>query len=107
MTIEGLLKRLRLHDIGVHRRAVAERTDSNLPAFLVDVEKELHAALCRLPVPELDHLAELPRRIDLQQAKRQLSLPELFERQVKQDVRILDNTVEHHGILELHRHLPA
>src|SRR6185437_16686366 len=70
--VERLFQRHGLHDLGMDRRAVRERADALRDAFLVDVHDQLEAQSLRSLVAELDHLAEFPRRIDMEQRERRL-----------------------------------
>jgi hypothetical protein len=65
------LQRLRLHDVGVQRRPVLERIDAGLQALAIDVHDQLEPMPSRGFVAEGDHVAELPRRVDVQQGERE------------------------------------
>ena len=67
---ERLAQRLRLHDVGVARRAVVERVDAVRQALGIGVDEQLEPVLLRHPVAEGDHLAELPRGVDVEQRER-------------------------------------
>src|SRR6185295_9282418 len=54
MEIERLLQRRGLHDVGVDRRAMAERADAARQPLAVDVDQQRQAELLHAPVAEGD-----------------------------------------------------
>ena len=62
---------------------------------------------CGVPVAELDHLAELVGRVDVQQRERNRPGIERLLRQPQQHRRVLADRVEHHRPLELGRPPPG
>src|SRR6185503_10759381 len=63
--VERLLERLRLHDIGVNVRPVCEGSDACVDSVLVDVDEEIQAVATSGLIAKGDHLAELPRGVDV------------------------------------------
>ncbi len=103
--VERLLERLRLHDVGVHLRAVRERVDALRQTLRVHVHEQLHAEFARHLVAKLVHVAELPRRVDVQQRKRRRRRIERLDREVQHHRAVLADGVEHHRLLALRHHL--
>ena len=97
---EGLLEGLGLHDVGVDATPVDERAHALLDALLVRVDDEVESELLRRVVPELDHLPELPRRVDVEEREGQVARRERLPGEVEHDARILADRVHHHGSLE-------
>jgi hypothetical protein len=62
---------------------------------------QIETEVARARVAERDHLAELPRGVDVQQRKWRLRRIERLERQMQQDRGILADRIEHHRILRL------
>ena len=56
-------------------------------------------------IAKRNHLAELPRRIDVQQRKRQLAGIECLQGKVEHHARILADRIEHHRLFAFGRHL--
>ena len=79
-------------------RAVGDR-------FGVGVDDEPRADLGGVAVAELDHLAELVGRVDVQQRERDRAGIKRLLRQPQQDRRVLADRVQHHRPLELGDHL--
>jgi hypothetical protein len=65
------------------------------------VDQKLDPVLFREAVAKLDHFAELPRRIDVQERKRRLARPESLAGQVRHHRRVLADRVEHDRVIEL------
>ena len=97
--VERLLQPLRLPHIGVYRRAVREWIDAPLDRFRVDVHQQLQAELARHLVSKRDHLAELPRGVDVQQLERRLRRVEGLHRQVQHHRAVLADRIQHHRVL--------
>jgi len=91
-------ERLGLHDPGVFGGAVGEGPDALAHAVRIDVHDQLHARLARGAVAELDHLAELPGGVHVQQRDRRLAGRERLEQQVQQHRGILADGIQQHGI---------
>ena len=73
---------------------------------LIGVDDQPRADVSGVPVPELDHLAELVSRVDVQQRERNWPGIERLLRQPQQHRRVLADRVEHHRPFELRDHLP-
>jgi hypothetical protein len=99
--IEGLAQRLRFHDIGVAAVAVGERTGTLRQALPIDVHDQVEAEPLRRSVAKRGHLAELPRRVDVQDGKGQRSGMEGLAREVEEDGGVLADRVEEHRPLQL------
>ena len=93
--VERLLERLRLHDVGVDRRAVREGVDALREAFRVRVHQQFEAVLVHHALAERVHLAELPLRVHVQQRERQPGRVEGLERQVQHHRAVLPDRVQH------------
>ena len=101
VTVERLLERQRLHHMGVERGAGGDRADAFLEAFLVDMDDQVQFQPFRGGVAKGDHVAELPRRVDVQQRKRHPAGAERLERQMQQDARILADRIQDGRALKL------
>ena len=102
--VEALLQRGGQHQVGV-AAAVGERRDAVAPGLLVELHPQVEAELACGPVAELDHLAEIPAALDVQQRERQRGRGEGLAGQVQQHRGILADRIEQHRPLELGRHL--
>jgi hypothetical protein len=69
-------------------------------ALLVDMDEQIEPEPRRRLVAKRDHLAEFPRRVDMQQRKRRLGGEERLHRQVQHHAGILADRIEHHRIAE-------
>jgi hypothetical protein len=67
------------------------------------MDQEVEAELARHRVAELDHLAELPPGIDVEDRKRDAAGKERLAGQMQQNGRILADRVHHHRPLEARR----
>ena len=105
MLVESVLQRLGLHDVGVLAAAVGERGDAGGAAFLVGVDDEVQLELLGDPVPEGDHVPELPRRVDVQEGERESPGVEGLAGEVQEHGRVLADRIEQHRTLELRSHL--
>ena len=103
--VQRLLQRLRLHHVGVHGGAVADRPDALRHAILVDVHREGAAGFLGAPVAEGDHLAELPGGVHVQQRDRWAPGRKRLDQQVQQHRAVLADGVQHHRVAELGRDL--
>src|SRR4029453_5152204 len=70
-------------------------------AFFIDVHDQLEIELLRELVPELDHVPEFPRRIDVHQRERQPAREERLACEVQQHRGVFADRIEHHRIFEL------
>ena len=68
------------------------------------MDDQVEAAFGRHPVAELDHLAEFPGGVDVQQGKRRRGRVKGLAGQVQHDRRILADGVEHHRVVEFGHH---
>ena len=71
----------------------------------VGVHDQPRADLRGVPVAEVDHLAELVGRVDVQQRERDRSGMERLLRQAQEHRRVLADRIEHHRAFELGHHL--
>jgi hypothetical protein len=71
----------------------------------VGVDDQPGADLGRVPIAELDHLAELVRGVDVQQRERNGPRMKRLLREAQQNRRVLADRVQHDGPLELGHHL--
>jgi hypothetical protein len=99
--VERLFERLRLHDVGVARRAMAERGDIVAKPVRVGVGDQIKAVPGCHRIAEGDHLGKLPAGIDVQQRKRQLARVKRLQCQMQKHRGILADRVEHHRSFEL------
>jgi len=67
--LERLLQRLGLHDVGVDTAPMGEGRDFAVCPLGVGVHDEIESERLHALVAEGDHLAKLPRGIDVQQRK--------------------------------------
>ena len=102
---ERLFQRVGLHDAGIDVRAVVERIDVVAHAVLIGVLVEGQAEIGDRLVAKGDHLAELPRRVDVQQREGRLGRIKRLQRQMQHDRRILADRIEHDRVFELGRDL--
>ncbi len=96
--------------LGLERAAAALRADQKRlrpvgDRLGVGVHDQPRADLGGVPVAELDHLAELVGRVDVQQRKRDRARVERLLREPQQHRRVLADRIEHHRPLELGDHL--
>ena len=103
--IERLLQGLRLHDVGVGRRRVADRVDAARQTLPVRMHDEVEAQRGGGAVAEGDHVAELPRRVDVQHREGRPLGKERLARQVQEDGGVLADRIEQHRLAELRRRL--
>jgi len=110
VAVEYLVKRLaqrqRLHHMRMQARTVRKRTDPLAYAFLIDMNQKIEAPLGRHPIPKLDHLAELPGGVDMENGERRLGRIEGLHRQMQQDGRIFPDGIKHHGPGKICRDFP-
>ena len=99
--LERVEQRLGLEQPAAALRADEERLRAVGDRFLVGVDDQPRADFLRVPVAELDHLAELVGRVDVQQRERNRARVERLLRQPQQHGRVLADGVEHHRPLEL------
>ena len=103
---QRLLQAVSLHDVGVQLAAVRVGAHALLHALLVDVHDQLPTQLLADELlAELDHLAELPRRVHVHERKRRLARVKGLLRQPYHHARVLADRVQHHRLFELRRHL--
>jgi hypothetical protein len=98
---EGLLERVGLHDRRVLVTAVVERVDVLSEAIRVRVNDELESQLLGDSITVRDHLAELPRRVDVEKGERQGCGRERLLRQAQHDGAVFADRVHHHRVFEL------
>ena len=103
--VEGLLEGLGLHDVGVVPGPVVEGVDPVSDTIRVGVDDQVEAQLGGGPVPELDHLPELPGGVHVQYRERDLPGEERLAGDVQEYRRVLADGVHHHRALELGDHL--
>ena len=102
---QRLLQRFGLHDVRIERRAVGKRIDPLREAVTVHVHDQTEPEPRRGLVAKADHLAKLPRCIDVQKRKRRFRRKERLSRQMQQNGRILADRVEQNRLAEFRRHL--
>lgn len=78
--------------------------DALLYAFLVDIFDHLDSELLRHVIAELDHLLELPCRVDMQERKWRLLGVKCFHRQMQHDGAVLSDGIKHNRLLTLGCH---
>lgn len=93
--VQRLFQRFGFHHGGVSLGVVGERTYSFGQPRLIDMDNELHPGFGRDPVAERDHLAELPRRVDVQERKGGQPGPKCLAGQVQHDGGILADRIQH------------
>ena len=103
-TSEEVVSKL-IHHLGMQGRAAVERIDAARHAVLVDIFDEIQPQPFDGLVAELDHLLELPRRVDVHQGEWRLGGIKGLHRQVQHHGGILAHRIEHHRVGELGRHL--
>ena len=101
MQIQRPLERLRLHHIGMHRRAMRDRTHPCSESFLMNVDNQVQPVLLHQLIAKSDHLAELPGGIDMQQRKRKPTGIERLLGKVQHHRAVLANRVHHHWVFAL------
>jgi len=80
---------------------VVEGVDPLVDPLLVRVDQQIEVVLAAVPVPELDHLSELPGGVDVQQREGELARVERLAGQVHHHRGVLADRVEHHRVVEL------
>ena len=79
--------------------------DAVLHPLLVGMHDQIEAEPPHLGIAKLDHLAELPGGVDMQQRKRRLARIERLQREMQHHREVLADRIEHHRIAELGRDL--
>jgi hypothetical protein len=82
-----------------------ENGDASLHAVFVDVHQQVDAELLRQVVAKLDHGAELPGGVHVQQRKGRLGRVERLHGQVQHDGGILADRVQHDRLFTLRGNL--
>ena len=99
--VERLAQRLRLHDVGVARRAVVERVDAVAPAPRGWCGREArNRARAAIRSRKAIISLELPRGVDVEQRERDAAREEGLAREMQQDRGVLADRVHHHRPLE-------
>ncbi len=93
--IERLAEGLGLHDVGVVGGPVVEGVDPAPESLVVGVDAHIKAEFRRRPVPEGDHLPELPGGVDVQEREGDRRWPEGLAGQVEQHRGVLADGIEH------------
>ena len=65
MLLQRLQQRLCLHKVGVHLAAVRKGANTLFVGLLVVLDDKIPVMLLGIGIAELDHLAELPHRVDM------------------------------------------
>ena len=99
--VQRLPQPLRLHHVGVDRRAMRERVDVHRQTFGIDVHDQLHTHFGGAAIAERVHVAEFPRRVDVEQRKRRPGGEERLDREVQHHGAVLADRIEHHRIVGL------
>jgi hypothetical protein len=102
---ERLEQRLRFHHRRVLLAAVVERVDPFGDGRVVRVNQELEPLLFAEAVAERDHLAELPRRVDVKEREGEAPRRERLLRESDEHRRILPDRIEQDRLLKLGRDL--
>ena len=103
--VQRLLESVCLHQLGV-LLAVVERMDVVLETLLVDVNDHIEVQLpACIVLAKVDHLAELPRCVDVHQWKGRFGRVERLLRQAHHYGGVLADGVQHDGSVELGSHL--
>jgi len=84
--------------MGMDIRTMAERANAVAHAIFIDMHEKLEALFARLRIAKLDHLAELPGRVDMQKGKWRRCWIKRLHRQMHHDRRILAHRIEHDRI---------
>ncbi len=99
--LQSVEKRLGLQESAAALRPHQERLRAVGNRLFVGVNDQSCADLGRVPVPELDHLAELVGRVDVKERERNRTRMEGLLRQAKHDGGVFADGVEHHRAFEL------
>ena len=75
---------------------MVKRVDTLLDAILIDVFQHFDTELFRDVVAELDHLAELPRGVHVQERERRLFGVKGLQGQMQHDGAVLADRIKHH-----------
>ena len=100
MLVEGLLEPLGLHDVGVHRRAMAEGPDALGHALLIDVHNQVEAQVGHHFRSKINHLRELPGGVHVHQREGGLRGIKGLHRQMQHHGGILADRIQHHRLGE-------
>jgi len=104
--VQCLPQGLGLHDVGVNGAAVGDGRNAFGEAFRVGVDQKVEAEAPGYIIAEADHLAELPRRVDVQGREGQRRRVKSLERQMEKHGRVLADRIEEDRALELRCYLP-
>ncbi len=107
VAVDALAQGDGLHQARVLVRAVGEGRDALLDRREVLGDPQVEPELGGPTVAELDHLAELPARVDVHDRERDGCGGEGLDGQVQQDRGVLADAVEQHRVLERRRRLPV
>ena len=99
--VQRLLQALRLPDVGMDRGAMREGIDAHRQRLGIDVDDQVEAELLGHLAAKLDHFAELPRRVDVEQREGRLRRMERLHGEVQHHRAVLADRVEHHRPLAL------
>ncbi len=104
MLVERLFQSIRFHHLRV-LLAIVQRMDAKFPSLLIAVDDQVQAQfLTSIALAELQHLAELPRRIDVHHREGGLGRIESLEGQLHHHGRVFANRIEHDRVAKLGRH---
>ena len=90
--------------VGV-QAAVIERVDALFHRFGILINDQIHPGILRRLFAQRIHVAELPRRIDMQQRKRRRRRVKRLLGQMQHRGAVLANRIQHHRVLGIRHNL--
>ncbi len=91
--IKCLSQSHRFHNMGVNIGAMGEGANTIAHAVFIDMHQQLKALIAGLRIAKLDHLAEFPCRIDMQERKWRWRRIECLHRQMQHHRRVLAHRI--------------
>src|SRR5262249_32156357 len=104
-SVKRLFQAFGLPHVGV-KRAMVEGIDAELLGLGILIDEELDSTLGRDLIAKRVHVAELPRRIDVEERERQRAREEGFLRQVQHDGAVLADRIKEDRPLGLRGDFP-
>ena len=103
--VQGIEQGFCLHQVGMHFAAMREGSHACLERLHVALYNQVPTMFFCIRVAELNHLAELPFRVDVHQWERHFAWRESLFSKAYHHAAVLADAIEHDGILEFCCHL--
>ena len=103
--VQGIEQGFCLHQVGMHFTAMREWSHTGLERLHVALYNQVPTMFFCIRVAELNHLAELPFRVDVHQRERHFARRESLFSKANHHAAVFADAIEHDGILEFCSHL--